>query len=247
MATHIKNTDAIVNPQKTKNSPAIGSIAVMTATRGDLFDLCDLFQFKKDAFQRIFNSRLYFDRCRSENFSLTGPFVGSPYAVMLLETLIAWGAGRIIFLGWCGAVSEKVKIGDIVLPTSAVIDEGTSQHYGVGDNDHIQAPFPMVSRIQKTLESNHADFHEGPVWSTDAVYRETRQQVETHRQNGVLAVDMEMSALYAVAQFRRVDLGGILVVSDELSSLNWRPGFKHERFIRGRQSACKVAAELCRA
>ncbi len=247
MTTQVQNGDAVVNPQKTKNSPAIGSLAVMTATRGDLFDLCDLFQFKKDAFQRIFNSRLYFDRCRSENFSLTGPFVGAPYAVMLLETLIAWGAGRIIFLGWCGAVSEKVKIGDIVLPTSVVIDEGTSKHYGVGNDERLQAPFPMVSRIQKALESSHIDFHEGPVWSTDAVYRETRQQVETQRRKGVLAVDMEMSALYAVARFRRVDLAGILVVSDELSSLNWRPGFKHERFIRGRQSACKVIAELCQA
>jgi hypothetical protein len=49
-----------------------------------------------------------------------------------------------------------------------------------------------------------------------------------------------------VAQFRRVALAGILVVSDELSSLDWRPGFKDERFAQGRRTACKVVEELCR-
>ena len=68
------------------------------------------------------------------NFSITGPFIGAPYAAMLLETLIAWGARRIIFLGWCGAVAEEVKIGDIILPTAALIDEGTSGHYSAPVN-----------------------------------------------------------------------------------------------------------------
>jgi purine-nucleoside phosphorylase len=56
---------------------------------------------------------------------------------------------------------------------------------------------------------------------------------------------MELSALYSVAQFRQVALVGILVVSDELSSLDWRPGFKDERFVQGRRTVCRVVAELC--
>ena len=171
-------------------------------------------------------SRLYFDRLHPDGFSVTGPFVGAPYAVMLLETLIAWGARKIIFLGWCGAVSEKVKIGDIILPTSAVIDEGTSAHYGQMDSGVSRASSSLVSMIRQVLNKNQIDFHAGTIWTTDAVYRETRQLVERHQQNGILAVEMELSALYSVAQFRGVALAGILVVSDELSSLDWRPGFQ---------------------
>jgi purine-nucleoside phosphorylase len=239
----VHNSDAIVNPVKPKNMPHIGPVAVMAATRLDLFDLCGLNNFAEDDFQRMFISRLYFDRSQPKGLSVAGPFVGAPYAAMLLETLIACGARKIIFLGWCGAVSENVKIGDIILPTTAVIDEGTSAHYGAKNNGLSHASSAMVSVIRQTFDENHIDFHAGSVWTTDAVYRETRQQVETHRQKGTLAVEMEISALYTVARYRRAQLAGILVVS----SLSWRPGFKHERFIQGRQTACSVVEELCQA
>ncbi len=242
----MQKNDAIVNPAKSKNAPDLGPVAVMAATRTDLFSLCELFGFDKNNFYRLMISRLYFDRLQPDGFSVTGPFVGAPYAVMLLEPLIAWGVRKIIFLGWCGAVSEKVKIGDIILPTSAVIDEGTSAHYGQMDAGVSRASSSLVSMTRQVLNKNQIDFHAGAIWTTDAVYRETRQRVETHQQDGILAVEMELSALYSVAQFRRVALAGILVVSDELSSLDWRPGFKDERFVQGRRTACKVVKELCR-
>jgi purine-nucleoside phosphorylase len=241
----VKKNDAIVNPAKSKNAPDLGSLAVMAATRTDLFALCELFNFDKNDFYRLMISRLYFDRLHPDGVSVTGPFVGAPYAVMLLETLIAWGVRNIIFLGWCGAVSEKVKIGDIILPTSAVIDEGTSAHYGQMDTGISRASSSLVSMIRQVLKKNQIDFHAGAIWTTDAVYRETRQLVETRQQDGILAVEMELSALYSVAQFRRVALAGILVVSDELSSLDWRPGFKDKRFVQGRRTAYRVVAELC--
>ena len=122
----MKRKDAIINPTKSKNSPNISSVAVLISTRVDLFFLCELFNCAKDDYHRIFISRLYFGRSGLGGFSLTGPVVGAPYAVMLLETLIAWGARKIIYLGWCGAIAESVKIGDILIPTSAVIDEGLS-------------------------------------------------------------------------------------------------------------------------
>ena len=242
----MQKNDAIVNPVKSKNAPDLGPFAVMAATRPDLFNLCELFKFDKNDFQRLMISRLYFDKHHPDGFSLTGPFVGAPYAVMLLETLIAWGARRIIFLGWCGAVSEKTKIGDIVLPTAAVVDEGTSAHYGRMDNGITRGSSSLMSTIRQVLNKNQIDFQAGTVWTTDAVYRETRPLVKSHQQAGVLAVEMELSALFSVAQFRQVSLAGILVVSDELSSLNWRPGFKDKRFVQGRRIACRMVKELCR-
>ena len=244
MAISTDSCDPIVTPQKPKNSSNIGAVAVMAATRADLFLLGDLLPFNKDEFEHLFISRMYFNRHRPGGFSVTGPFIGAPYAVMLLESLIARGARQIIFMGWCGAVSERVKIGDIILPTSVVIDEGTSRHYGADNSGRLAASFPLVSRISHVLEKNNVGFHPGAVWSTDAVFRETRQQVAAHQQSGILAVDMETSALCTVAKFRGVDLGGILVVSDELSSLTWRPGFKHTQFMDARKTACGVIREL---
>lgn len=237
--------DAIVNPVKSKNAPGIGPVAVMAATRPDLFSFCELFNFARDDFYRLMTSRMYSDRQNPHGVTVTGPFIGAPYAVMLLETLIAWGARKIIFVGWCGAVSEKVKIGDIILPTSALIDEGTSVHYGPADNGRSHASSSMVSIIRQVLVEKQFDFHAGEIWTTDAVYRETRQKVAAHRQNGILAVEMELSALFSVAKFRRVAIAGILVVSDELSLLKWRPGFKDQRFIQGCQTVCRMVKELC--
>jgi purine-nucleoside phosphorylase len=242
----VQKNDAIVNPAKPKNAPDLGPVAVMAATRPDLFSLCEVFNFNKRDFYRLMISRFYVDRLQPQGVSLTGPFVGAPYAVMLLETLITWGARKFFFLGWCGAVSEKIKIGDIILPTSAVIDEGTSTQYGRQHAGVSHASSSLVSIIRQVLNQKQIDFQTGAIWTTDAVYRETRHLVERHQQDGTLAVEMELSALYSVAQFRGVALAGILVVSDELSSLNWRPGFKNEKFVQGRRIACSVVKELCR-
>ena len=238
--------DAIVKPVKSKNAPAIGPVAVMAATEMDLFFLCDLFKYNRDDYRRLFTSRLYAPQSSSVGACLTGPGIGAPYAAMMLETLIAWGARRIIFLGWCGAVSKQAKIGDIILPTSALVDEGTSRNYAVPDNGQSKPASVMVSLIEQVLEDNRVDFHSGKIWTTDAVYRETREKVENYQKQGVLAVEMEVSALFSVAQFRQVELGAMLVVSDELSSLKWRPGFRDQRFVTGHQTACRMVRESCR-
>ncbi|MGB5749558.1 MAG: nucleoside phosphorylase [Desulfobacterales bacterium] len=237
--------DAIVNPVRSKNAPDIGPVAVMAATEMDLFSLCDLFKFNRDDYHRLFTSRLYIESSGS-GISLTGPFIGAPYAAMMLETIIAWGARRILFLGWCGAVSKQAKIGDIILPTSALVDEGTSRNYAVPHNGQSKPASVMVSLIEQVLEDNRVDVHSGKIWTTDAVYRETKEKVDYYQKQGVLAVEMEASALFSVAQFRQVELCAVLVVSDELSTLSWKQGFRSEQFLRGRQVASKIILRLCR-
>ncbi|MGD8971753.1 MAG: nucleoside phosphorylase [Desulfobacterales bacterium] len=243
----MRNTDAIVNPVKSKKFSPIGPLAVMAATRIDLTSLCDQFNIAEDDFHRLFLSRLYRQQSFRESFCFVGPFIGAPYAVMLLETLIAWGARRVIFLGWCGAILQDVKIGDIVLPTSAIIDEGTSKHYDAADDGQSTPSTSVTTLIRQGLEKTQTDFHTGAVWTTDAVYRETHAKVENYQKEGILAVEMEISALFSVAEFRSIDLGAILVVSDELSAFNWQPGFKDERFKQGRKTACEVVERLIRS
>jgi purine-nucleoside phosphorylase len=70
-------------------------------------------------------------------------------------------------------------------------------------------------------------------------------KVRTYGNEGILAVEMEMSALFRVAAYRKVRLAGLLLVSDELSGLKWKPGFKTNKFKRSCRRATATILEFC--
>nr|MCU0539679.1 uridine phosphorylase [Desulfobacterales bacterium] len=109
--------DAIIQPGRGKGAAPVGPLALLAATGPDLVLLRDTLGFGGDEGRRLFTSRLYARSGHHPGICLAGPMVGAPYAVMVAETLIAWGARRLVFLGWCGAVTDSVAIGDLVLPT----------------------------------------------------------------------------------------------------------------------------------
>jgi uridine phosphorylase len=236
----------VVRPVRTPRTPNLPPLAIMVATRTDLNDLSGLLKVDETHCRPLYISRLYIQQGEAEGFSMVGPVVGAPYAVMLLETLAAWGARRVVFLGWCGAVSEHVNIGDIVLPTTALIDEGTSRHYVEDGRTSASASDTLTAAIRSELTRCRIDFVEGAVWTTDGIFRETVGKVRTHQANAVLGVEMELSALFSVGETLGVETGGLLVVSDDLSSLQWQPGFKDERFKRIRRRACDTLVNLIR-
>ena len=125
----MKFDDAITYPLTGNNSLHLGPLAVMVSGKDDLALLCGLMNLGEDKIRNLLMSKIYIGNDSSKRFAIAGPFIGSPYAVILLEHLISWGARQFIFFGCCGAVSHDVKIGDVIVPTSAVIDEGTSKHY----------------------------------------------------------------------------------------------------------------------
>jgi len=238
---------AIVNPIRNAGTPLLGPVAVLAATEPDMRGLAGQFGYPESDGRRLFISRLYNDPERPETAALAGPMIGAPYAVMILETLIAWGARRFVFMGWCGALSPDLRFGDLMVPTSALIDEGTSAHY-LGDAARSAPGSRMAAAIGEALQagkSNHRA-HTGAVWTTDAVFRETRERLATFQERGALAVDMETSALFTVAAFRQVEIGALLVVSDSLAGADWQPGFRDPRFKASRQAAHRVLSDLCR-
>jgi len=235
--------DAIVRPVRGKKSPQLGDYVVMAASESDLRMLCGKINLQKDPFIKLLMSRLYVDNGQTENFALVGPFIGAPYATMILETLIAWGARKILFFGWCGAVSPKVKIGDIIIPTGAIIDEGTSRHYKKGENFCVRPPGHITEKIKEALSQRGICFHTGLIWSTDAVYRETCERVKYYQNKDVLAVDMELSALFSAGSFQEVEVGGVLVVSDEISTCKQVSGFSRQCFKKSRTDVCEAISE----
>jgi purine-nucleoside phosphorylase len=83
--------------------------------------------------------------------------------------------------------------------------------------------------------------YQGPIWTTDALYRETPHKIRRWQEAGVHAVDMEMAALFAVAQYRGCEVGALLLVSDECYHAAWQPGFGSARLRQACEEAVTVA------
>lgn len=234
--------DTIVQPVRNDHSPQLGPLAVMVASDGDIALLRERIDLPDN--RKLFMSRLYYNRQNPRIPAVVGPLMGAPYAVAILEMLHAWGAEQVLFMGWCGSIHGTLTSGDILLPSGALIDEGTSLHYRQSAGGLVQ-PDPMLhTRVFKSLESGNVAFESGIVWTTDAVFRETRDKVESFRQKGARAVEMELSALLSVAAFHHFATAGILAVSDELFSGQWKPGFSNERFLQSRKRIVDVIGGL---
>ncbi len=178
--------------------------------------------------------------------SVSGPLYGAPHGALVVEQLIAQGARFIYFLGWCGSIVESLKIGDIVVPRSSLSEEGTSNHYPLAGK-RIRASDDLARHIEQGLAKAGTPHTAGKIWTTDAPYRETEAKVREYGNRNILAVEMELSALFRVAMYRGVDLAGILVVSDELSSLRWKSGHRLPAFVEGRKRAADAVIEACRS
>ena len=237
---------AIVNPVKGKRPPATGRLAIVAATQTDLRLLTERAELPVVEQRKLYMSTLQVHADERRRYTLVGPLVGAPYAAMILESLKVWGVQQILFVGWCGAVSPRIKSGDIIVPESALVDEGTSGHY-CHPSCRVALPArPLVHQVRLALQYHGAAFHEGAVWTTDAIFRETVEKVKHYQTKGALAVEMEMSAVFTVAAFREMEAAGMLVVSDELSDYSWRPGFKTPEFASAREKTCRAALTLAK-
>jgi len=232
-------SEAIINPTREPWDTPVTDRVILTFTLSDYRYLCGLLQPPAPP-RYVYNCALREGAWEDRPITLMAPALGAPYAVMVLEKLIALGARMVLALGWCGSLQSHLRIGDLVLPTTAVSTEGTSRHYPLDD----QSPDPdpvLCGILQRLMTAGNTPWHEGPVWSTDGFYRETVQQVQHYQAQGVLGVDMEMAALFTVGRFRRVPVAGLLVVSDELATFKWNPGYRSERFRRARDRAARLA------
>ena len=167
--------------------------------------------------------------------------VGAPLAAGWLEELIACGARRVVVAGGAGALVPGLTLGHVVVPTSAIRDEGTSHHY-LPASRSVEPSAAAVEAICRTLERREVPFVTGATWTTDALYRETRAKVERRVAEGCLSVEMEAAALFAVAQFRGIRLGQMLYAGDDLSGEVWdERGWVHH--AAGRDLLLRLACE----
>ena len=173
--------------------------------------------------------------------ALVHPGVGAPLAAAFMEELIARGVRAFVACGGAGVLVPELALGHVLVPTSAVRDEGTSYHYLPASRTAEPSP-RAVQAILAVLERHEIPHVQGATWTTDALYRETRDKVRRRVEEGCITVEMEAAALFAVAAFRGVTVGQVLYAGDDLSGESWDPRGWDDH-ASGRELLFRLAAE----
>lgn len=160
-----------------------------------------------------FHTKMYLVEADGVRCGIIARTIGGPYAVLIAEQLRIGGAEVILGLTSAGRVSTSLPLPSFIVVTSAVRDEGTSLHY-LPPGNQIDCPTPIHDLLRDEIGGLGVTVVQGSVWTTDAPYRETAQQLERHAAAGVLAVEMQAASLFAFASARQVDVGIIAHVTN---------------------------------
>lgn len=139
--------------------------------------------------------------------------IGASMIVGNLEELKAKGFQNFIVFGSCGVLDKSLAADKIILPSSALRDEGTSYHYAPA-SDEISYDPALLLTMEKALDQAGIEHVRAKAWSTDAFYRETAAKVKRRLTAGAMVVDMEASAIMAWSQFRQANVYQFFYTAD---------------------------------
>jgi len=170
--------------------------------------------------------------------------IGAPTAVGILEEIAyALDIKNIIMYGSCGVLDKTVTAGKIIVPTKAYRDEGTSYHYQPA-SDFMDVKGERF--ISDVLESIGVDYIKGYTWTTDAFFRETEEIYLERKEQGCIAVEMEISAVQAFANFRGLNLFTFIYGADNLDTTKWDKRILGNLSIDERVKYFLIASEIAK-
>lgn len=146
--------------------------------------------------------------------------VGAPACVAGFEEVVAMGTKKFVLFGSCGVLDDHKVKENIIIPVSAIRDEGTSYHY-IEPSEEIEANTHSIEVLEQVLKNCGYPYIKGKTWTSDAIYRETIPAIRRRRQEGCLAVEMECASMLAVSQYRKIPFIQFLYGADNLSSDTW--------------------------
>ena len=177
--------------------------------------------------------------------TLFHPGVCAPLCAAMLEELVARGCNKFIACGGAGVLDSSIAVSEIVVPTVAVRDEGTSYHY-LPPCREVEASPDAVAAIETILKKHKITYRCAKTWTTDAIYRETPAKIQLRKKEGCSVVEMEAAAFFAVAKFRNVKFGQILYGGDDVGGEVWQSR-NWTKETTTREKLFWLAAEACLA
>ena len=154
--------------------------------------------------------------------------VGASACIVQYEEIFAMGLEKMVVFGTCGVLDKSIDDLAIIIPNSAIRDEGTSYHY-LPEGDSIELDATYKDLFIEILKEHDFDYVTGPTWTTDAFYRETRDKVNYFKEKGCLCVEMEASAIAAICKYKNLHSFIFFYAGDNLDSVTWE-----ERSLSGK-------------
>ncbi len=146
--------------------------------------------------------------------SVQGTGMGCPGATIVFEELVQLGVKRLVRVGTCGGLQPHHQLGDVIVALSAIPADATAVHLVGGEPHCPTASWELIHGAVHAAKELGVDVHVGPIVTTDLFYNPSEGQYERWSRRGVLAVEMEASALFTVGAVRGVEAGCLLTVSD---------------------------------
>jgi uridine phosphorylase len=168
---------------------------------------------------------------------------GSPMVMELAEELAVMGASKMVLMTWGGTLQKDLKPGDIVVCSRAIRDEGASHHY-LPPAKYVEADALLVKELVEAIRRRGAPCTVGTTWTTDAPYRETREEIMQYQSEGVKTVEMESAGLFTVGQVRAVQTASVVIGMDSLSSLRWQTPERLDGILRSLEIVYAAAIDV---
>lgn len=245
-------TTAVIEPDRTITSASIPELAVACFFHDVVEDIVARNKLVPLAMQRseMGQHPIYEITYRQRRLAVFHPGTGAPMTAGLVEGAIAHGAKVIVACGGAGALDPAIPIGQIIVPTAAIRDEGTSYHY-LPPSREVAANPRGVEILRDLLESQGTPYMLGKTWTTDALFRETRAKIQARKAEGALVVEMEAAALFAIGDFRNVLVAHLLYAGDCVGGETWdhrdwgmQKSVRKTLFFLACEACCRVASEV---
>lgn len=217
------NRRAIINPEDLiETLPDFPELVVSCFARATFERMLMSFRHEQVATTSMANIEIPIYRIivKGTPIALFNAPVGASACVAILEDLIAFGMKKLVLFGTCGVLDEAIKETSIIVPQMAIRDEGTSYHY-LPASDEIEVNVGLHDFLTSFLTDKGISHTVGKVWTTDGIYRETAEKLYKRKEAGAICVDMECSAVAALAAFRNIPICHFFYAADHLSEENW--------------------------
>ena len=189
---------------------------------------------------------VYRVRYRDVVIALYQSAVGAPVCVGQQEELYALGAQCLVLFGTCGVLDGSIGDCAVILPDAALRDEGTSYHYAP-PSDEIAVNVHHGRLFRDMMADLNVSCVQGKVWTTDSMYRETREKTARRKADGCICVDMECASVAAAAQFRGKEALHFFYAADNLDGEEWDPrSLSNDACVEAKDRIAAIALEAAR-
>ena len=141
--------------------------------------------------------------------------MGSPNAATVLDLLSAIKPKGVLFLGKCGGLKRKNKLGDLILPIAAIRSEGTSNDYLPPEVPALPA-YSLQMAVSQVISDRNKDYYTGTVFTTNKRVWEYDERFKKYlTKTRAMAIDMETATIFTVGFYNEIPVGALLLVSDQ--------------------------------